>query len=99
MPLSHRRAGGWIVESENLEGQRFRPSDWIERISAVAARFGTDNRLLYSPDVRPCMIDGKKCLLLGEGLPQRAPDAYRHIMQFVHDNRLRISEHPARESA
>jgi hypothetical protein len=82
----------WVIESVNQEGKRFRPSDWIERISASLASFGADHRLHYSSDVQPCIIEGQKCLLVRKGLSQSNPDAYAHIMDFARQNRLRIQE-------
>lgn len=82
----------WLIESVSNQGQRFRPSDWIERISASLASFGTDHRLHYSQDVQPCVIEGKKCLLVRKGLSQSNPDVYRYIMHFAEENDLRIQE-------
>lgn len=82
----------WLIESVSNEGQRFRPNDWIERISAGLATFGADHRLHYSTDVQPCIIEGKKCLLVRKGLSLTHPEAYEHIMHFAEQNNLRIQE-------
>jgi len=82
----------WLIESVRNSGERFRPSDWIERISASLASFGADHRLHYSSDVQPCIIEGKKCLLVKKGLSRSNPEAFDHIMHFAEDNDLRIQE-------
>lgn len=81
-----------VVESVGQDGRRFRPSDWIERISTTLAKFGTDHRLVYSQSVRPQVINGEKCLVIDRTLQQTDPDAYQYVIDFVESNRLRIRE-------
>lgn len=82
----------WLIESVCEDGGRFRPGDWIERICASLASFGLDHRLHYSADVQPCMIEGRKCLLVRKGLRERRPELYQHIMRFARENHLLIQE-------
>ena len=82
----------WIIESVKTDGNRFRPSDWIERISTSLATFGQDHRLCYDTEVQPCVIRGQKCLVVGKGLSQRNPELLAYIMKFAEDNQLRIQE-------
>lgn len=81
-----------VVRSVNLEGRKFRPSDWIERISAHSATFGPDHRLHYSDDVRPSIVNGEKCLVIDPALKTNNPSAYDYIMKFVEANRLEMNE-------
>jgi len=76
----------------NQEGRRFRPSDWIERISTTLASFGDDHRLHYSNAVRPRMVEGEKCLVIDPSLKETNPAAYDYIMTFVNANQLQVSE-------
>ncbi len=82
----------WVIESVKNDGQRFRPSDWIERISASLGTFKADHRLHYSNDVKPCVIEGRKCLLVSKGLAKRNPNAYSYIMRFAEENNLKVQE-------
>ncbi len=81
-----------IIRSVTEDGRKFRPSDWIERISTTMATFGRDNRLHYSNDVRPGMVDGEKCLLLENSVKESNPAAFEYIMAFVNANRLQMSQ-------
>jgi len=83
---------GWIIESVKTDGNRFRPSDWIERISTSLGTFGSDHRLCYDHEVQPCMINGQKCLVVGKALSNRDPELLSYIMKFAEDNQLRIQE-------
>ena len=81
-----------VIESVVEDGRKFRPSDWIERISTVTATFGADHRLHYADEVQPRMINGEKCLVVDKSLEQRDPVAYQYILQFARMNRLRMRE-------
>ena len=37
-----------IIQGISVDNKRFRPSDWVERISASMAVFGRDHKLRYS---------------------------------------------------
>ncbi len=81
-----------VVESVIEDGRRFRPSDWIERISTTLASFGPDHRLHYSESVRPRIVNGQKCLVVDQSLQETNPAAYDYILQFIRSNRLRSHE-------
>ncbi len=81
-----------IIEGVREDGSRFRPSDWIERISATLATFGPDHRLRYARNVQPKIINGQKCLVLDESLRDENPAAYEYVLAFAKANQLRIQE-------
>ena len=90
-----QRTGGneqLIIQGVSVDNKRFRPSDWVERISASMAVFGPDNKLRYSNYVQPCVIDGLKCMVVAENLSTKNPPAYDFIMGFANANNLRICE-------
>ena len=79
-----------VIEGEREDGSRLRPSDWVERISSTLASFGADHRLVYSTSVKPCMINGKRCLVVAKCLEEINPQAYEFIMEFARSNHLKI---------
>ena len=79
-----------IIEGTRHDGSKFRPSDWVERISSMWAEFGINHRLTYSPKVQPCIIQGQMCLVIEKSLEESNPGAYQYIMRFAQDNNLRI---------
>jgi hypothetical protein len=81
----------WIIEGITEDGRRFRPSDWVERLSDALASFGPDHRLRYGL-VAPCYIDGCKCLRVEKTLEQENPAALEFVRGFALSNGLRISE-------
>jgi len=82
----------WIIEGVMEDGRKFRPSDWVERLSTVLASFGPDHRLRYAEGAQPCFIHGQKCLRVERSLAEKDPVAYQYVCDFARSNGLRISE-------
>lgn len=79
-----------LIHSTRDDGTRLRPGDWIERLSSTLATFSADRRLRYHDSVKPCVIDGQKCLVVARCLAEVDPKAYQFIMAFAESNRLRV---------
>ena len=77
-----------IIKGLTKAGKPFRPSDWAERLSSVLSSFGADNRMSYSPYVRPVTLDGVKCVVVDKKLEEVEPQAYRFLIGFAQDNDL-----------
>ncbi len=79
-----------IIQGITVDGRKFRPSDWAERMSGMMSRFGDDHRIYYSPRLRPVSIEGVKCIALDASLQQTDPGIYQQIMEFAERNHLII---------
>ena len=82
----------FVILGQTLQGQRFRPSDWAERLAGVMAPYrppgaGT-GPLTYSPYVVPRVIDGVKCVVVDERLRDIEPLAWKFVHDFATDNHL-----------
>lgn len=73
-------------------GRNFRPSDWAERLCGCISAFGEDQRLRYSPYVKPVLAEGVKCVVVHRRLEEVDPVAYSFLMSFARDNELRVRE-------
>lgn len=81
----------WLIEGTMQNGGTLRPSDWVERVSGVMAKFGADHRLRYGA-VRPCFVEGKKCLLVQKALEHDDPAAFEYVSAFVRANGLQMAD-------
>ena len=81
--------GKIIIEGITEEGQKFRPSDWAERVSGNLSTFKR-HRIIYSPLLKPSTKDGHKCVVLDPALKEKNPDLYQHILDFAQNNKLKI---------
>jgi len=88
--MTHKIENFIIVGITN-DGKKFRPSDWADRLCGVMSAFGADNRMTYSPHVRPgCTLKGDKTVLVDAGLYDVEPMAYNFMINFARDNDLQI---------
>ncbi|MFA7623390.1 MAG: DUF3579 domain-containing protein [Pusillimonas sp.] len=85
-----------IIFGVTETGQRFRPSDWAERLAGVMSQFrppGTrKDRLSYSPYVYPTYIDGVRCVVVDHRLRALEPLAWAFVVDFAKSNQLKTQE-------
>src|SRR5690606_12173898 len=85
-----------LIHGLTLDGHRFRPSDWAERLAGVMSQFrpagsyGGHNT--YSPYVVPIVVDGIRCVVVDKRLRELEPLAWKFVCDFARDNNLKISE-------
>ena len=73
-------------------GETFRPSDWAERLCGCMSFFGEDQRISYSPYLKPIIASGVKCVVVDRRLEQMSPEAFKFLMTFCSDNELQVRE-------
>ena len=93
--MSDRRAHNFIIVGVTRSGRKFRPSDWAERLCGVMSAFGADNRMTYSPYVRPGNYQGEKCVFVDARLHDIEPMAYKFMVNFANDNELQVIQQEA----
>ncbi|MCP3852563.1 MAG: DUF3579 domain-containing protein [Gammaproteobacteria bacterium] len=81
-----------IIEGINEDGNKFRPSDWCERLATTLASFGEDQRLQYCKSAHPCIINGINCLIVDKDLETKSPESYEFLLAFASENQLKIQE-------
>ncbi len=93
MSVSERQ---FIIYGITTEGQRFRPSDWAERLAGVMSPFrpmpDSGGHLTYSPYVVPTIIDGVRCVVVDCRLRDIEPLAWSFVYGFAHDNNLKTED-------
>ena len=80
-----------IIEGITEAGEKFRPSDWAERMSGKLSSY-RNHRILYSPMLQPIMKDGNKCVMLDPALKESNPALYESILAFAKANKLKICD-------
>ncbi len=80
-----------VIEGVTQEGNRFRPSDWAERMSGTLATF-KNRRIHYSPMLQPTVNkDGFKCVQIDPSLKESNPELYQSIIKFAKNNQLKLN--------
>jgi hypothetical protein len=77
-----------VIVGVTLDGRKFRPSDWAERLCGLMAQFGAADRNRYSPYAYPVIVNGEKCVVVDARLAEIEPLAYRFLEGFARDNDL-----------
>lgn len=80
-----------VIEGVTSSGQRFRPSDWAERMSCNLSTF-KKRRIHYSPLLQPSVRGGYKCVIVDPELESTNPALYNSILEFARTNKLQIHE-------
>lgn len=78
-----------VIEGITLDGQKFRPSDWAERLCGNLSTF-RNQRIHYSPLLNPSKKNGINCLMISSSLKETNPELFSQVMDFAEQNRLRV---------
>lgn len=81
-----------IIQGVTSNGRPFRPSDWAERLSGILSTFGWDQKMSYSPYVRPMNLDDIRCVAVDRQLEAINPRVFAFIMAFAKDNDLKVMD-------
>lgn len=89
-----------LIVGMTADGETFRPSDWAERLCGCMSLFGEDQRISYSPYLKPIIASGVKCAVVDRRLEQMSPEAFKFLMTFCSDNGLQVRDgrHEIRQS-
>ena len=77
-----------VIQGVTAAGEKFRPSDWAERLCGMMSVFGEDRQLSYSPYLKPVIITGTTCVVVDQRLEGLDTAAYKFLMSFARDNEL-----------
>ncbi|MCX8514744.1 MAG: hypothetical protein RL017_215 [Pseudomonadota bacterium] len=78
-----------IIEGITVDGQKFRPSDWVDRLCGMLAVFD-QQRVSYSNFLRPMVFKDMNCVAVKKELEKKKPSIFNFIMQFAADNQLKV---------
>ena len=79
-----------VIQGITRNGKTFRPSDWSERLCGILSSFDQGHRLAYHQWVRPILVDNVRCVAVDRKLEQINESMFHFLMDFAHDNDLRI---------
>ncbi len=88
--MSDKKDDKIVIEGITESGEKFRPSDWAERMSGSMSHL-RGHRVQYDSRLMPITNeDGNKCVLLDPALRESNPTLYASILDFAKKNHLRI---------
>ena len=73
-----------IILGINTKGVVFRPSDWADRLCGCLSAFDKNQRLNYSPYVRPVLFNAVKSVKISMKLAEIDPLIFDFLVVFFH---------------
>jgi hypothetical protein len=89
-PMNESELSSFIIVGLTIQGRKFRPSDWCDRLSGALSTFGATKKMHYSPYVSPGDYNGEKAVYVDGALRELEPTAYAFLLDFARDNDLQI---------
>ncbi|MDQ7073354.1 MAG: DUF3579 domain-containing protein [Gammaproteobacteria bacterium] len=82
--------GKVIILGLTKEGNKFRPSDWAERLCGAVATYGAGRRIIFHPNVKLASHQGIKCVVVDAVLEDNDEMLFEFLMDFAEENNLQI---------
>lgn len=77
-----------IIKGLTEDGDKFRPSDWAERLCGAVASYGPGRRIIFHPHVRMASFDGVKSVVIDAELEEKDEMLFEFLLDFARENRL-----------
>ena len=81
----------YVIQGVTEDGRKFRPSDWIDRVSSMGATYHMQ-RLVDSDMLHPALFEGRKCLVFDTEFAINNPFMFDYVMNLAKSNQLRMIE-------
>jgi hypothetical protein len=88
--MSHPEMQSFVIVGMTRNGEKFRPSDWADRLCGVLSVFRATKKMLYSPYVSPGNYNGQNAVFVDGHLQELDPQVYQFVLDFARDNNLQI---------
>jgi len=80
--------GKVIIQGLTQDGNKFRPSDWAERLCGAVATYGPGRRIIFHPNVKLAAIEGVKCVVIDASLEEDDEMLFEFLTDFADENKL-----------
>ena len=77
-----------LIVGQTKEGEKFRPSDWAERLYYTVASYGKNGRVIFNPLVNLNQEDNSKSFVIDAELQNKDPMIYDFLIDFAISNKL-----------
>ena len=77
-----------LIVGQTKDGEKFRPSDWAERLYYTVASYGQNGRVIFNPLVKLNQEDNSKSFVIDVELQNKDPMIYDFLIDFAISNEL-----------
>ncbi len=78
----------FYIIGTTVDGRRFRPSDWTERLYYAVASYDRNGRIRFNPLLSIRVRDEGRCIRVDMRLRESDPITYSFLTGFARDNAL-----------
>jgi len=79
-----------IIQGLTQSGNKFRPSDWAERLCGAVATYDKNRRITFHPSVSLATYENVKCVVVNTALEQEDEMLYNFLLDFAAENNLNV---------
>lgn len=91
--LDTKKSNPIILLGTTLTGQKFRPSDWAQRLTVAVSTIGPKKKIISHPRVHMAVINGLPAVVIDPILEQENNMMFEFLINFGKSNELQI-EYP-----
>ena len=77
-----------VISGTTVDGKKFRPSDWTERLYYSVASYGPHGQVTFSPFLTITIRDDGRCVVVDTRLREEDPIIFSFVTGFARDNAL-----------
>lgn len=77
-----------------LSGDKFRPSDWAQRLTVAIATVAPKRKIIYHPRVHTALRDGVPAVIIDPELRAENIMLFEFLINFARGNKLQIINCP-----
>ena len=81
-----------LLRGVTKDGNKFRPSDWAERLYYALATYSPTGRLVFNPLVNLKQGEKYKCFVINPKLEKKDPMTYDFLVEFAKSNNLEVTD-------
>lgn len=85
-----RITGAIVLVGRTHSGQKFRPSNWAERLAISVAKIGSRKQVIYNPRVHISMHEGFHSVVVDRILQDEDPMMFDFFVNFANNNQLEL---------
>jgi hypothetical protein len=85
-----------IICGQTVDGRKFRPSDWAERLYYAVASYGSNQKVNFNPLVNIRIKDEMKCVAVDQRLQDEDTTMFEFLIGFGRDNELMMMDQDGR---
>ncbi|MFK8068921.1 MAG: DUF3579 domain-containing protein [Gammaproteobacteria bacterium] len=81
-----------IIKGVTKEGNKFRPSDWAERLYYTLATYDQKGQPVFNPLVNLKQGERFKCFVINPKLEDEHPMTFDFLINFANSNNLSVTD-------